>query len=141
MTEFNVELVELYAETFDLKTEDLMQGKTKKTKKTIGVVNDLARKVISCSKDVTKAIYKVEEASKFDYLQVVLNMELQCASKYAKLVESDPNIAISNLQKSIESYSAARKFINDFKTFKKFGSDAELSEDLRTQANICDEMI
>ena len=68
-------------------------------------------------------------------------MELQCASKFAKLVESDPNIAISNLQKSIESYSAARKFINDFKTFKKFGSDAELSEDLRTKANICDEMI
>ena len=68
-------------------------------------------------------------------------MELQCASKNAKLVEQDPDIMIANLQESIKSYKAARKFINDYKTAKSFNSDADMKEELRTQANICDEMI
>lgn len=42
------------------------------------------------------------------------------------------DVAIQNLQESIKSYSAARKFINDYKTAKSIGSDADLSEDLRT---------
>lgn len=74
--EFNVELVEMYAELFDMRNEDLVNGKTKRTKKTITQTNDLARKTIECSREVTKVIYAIEEDSKFEYLQAVLNMEL-----------------------------------------------------------------
>ena len=141
MQEFNVELVEIYAELYDLRKDDLDKNRVKRTKARIVQLNDLARKTITCSKAVTKVIYAIEESTKFDYLQAVLNMELQCASKYAKLVENDHDVAIENLQESIKSYSAARKFINDYKTAKKIATDADLSEELRTQANICDEMI
>ena len=48
---------------------------------------------------------------------------------------------MQNLQESIKSYAAARKFINDYKTNKKIASDADLTEELRTQAKICDEMV
>ena len=57
---------------------------------------------------MSKVIYALEEDVKFDYLQAVLNMELQCASKYAKLIENDTNVAIANLQESIKAYSNAR---------------------------------
>lgn len=90
---------------------------------------------------MTKVIYKIEEDTKFEYLQAVLNMELQCASKYAKIVENDTGAAIDNLQESIKSYTAARKFINEYKTHEKMASDANMSKDLQTQAQICDEMI
>ena len=43
---------------------------------------------------MTKVIYAMEDDTKFDYLQAVLNMELQCASKYAKLAESNIEVAI-----------------------------------------------
>lgn len=141
LQEFNVELVEIYAELYDLRRDDIDKGKVKRTKAKIVELNNLARKTIECSKAVTKVIYAIEEDSKFDYLQAVLNMELQCASKYAKLVETDNEIAIKNLQESIKSYTAARKFINDYKKAKKIAQDADMAEDLRTQANICDEMI
>ena len=39
---------------------------------------------------------------------------------------------MQNLQESIKSYAAARKFINDYKTNKKMASDADLTEELRT---------
>lgn len=139
--EFNVELVEIYAELYDLRKEDLDKGKVKTTKKTVLAVNDLARKTIDTSRVVVKVIYAIEDEAKFDYLQAALNMELQCASKYAKLVESNMDVAIQNLQESIKSYAAARNFINEYKTAKKIASDADMTEDLRTQAQICDEMV
>ena len=89
-----MELVEIYAELFDMKTEDLMKGTVKRSKKSIKEVNDLARNTIECAKEVSKVIYKTEDDSKFEYLQAVLNMELQCASKYAKLIETDIDVAI-----------------------------------------------
>ena len=68
-------------------------------------------------------------------------MELQCASKYSKLIENDPAITIQNLRESMKSYQAARDFINEYKRVKKIASDADMKEELRTQANICDEMV
>lgn len=76
LQEFNVELVEMYSELYDLRKEDMDKNKVKRTKKTIKQLNDLARKTIECSKEVTKVIYAAEEDSKYDYLQAVLNMEL-----------------------------------------------------------------
>ena len=136
-----MELVEVYAELYDMRKEDLEKSRVKKTKARIIETNNLARKCIECSREVTKVIYAIDEDSKYDYLQAVLNMELQCASKFAKLIESDTGVAIANLQESIKSYTAARNFINAYKTCKKIASDADMKEELRTQANICDEMI
>jgi len=76
MQEFRVELVEIYAELYDLHKDDLDKNRVKRTKARIVQLNDLARKTIECSKEVTKVIYAIEENTKFDYLQAVLNMEL-----------------------------------------------------------------
>ena len=43
-------------------------------------------------------------------------------------------MAISNLQESVKSYERARKFINEYKKVKKIASDADMKEELRTQA-------
>jgi len=131
----------MYAELYDMRKDDIDQNRVKRTKARIVEANDLARKCIDCSRLVTKVIYAIEDDSKFDYLQAVLNMELQSASKFAKLVENDPVVAMANLQESIKSYTAARNFINAYKSAKKISSDADLNKDLITQANICDEMI
>eukprot|EP00353_Schmidingerella_taraikaensis_P014910 CAMPEP_0185619514 /NCGR_PEP_ID=MMETSP0436-20130131/50826_1 /TAXON_ID=626734 ORGANISM="Favella taraikaensis, Strain Fe Narragansett Bay" /NCGR_SAMPLE_ID=MMETSP0436 /ASSEMBLY_ACC=CAM_ASM_000390 /LENGTH=82 /DNA_ID=CAMNT_0028259049 /DNA_START=527 /DNA_END=772 /DNA_ORIENTATION=+ len=68
-------------------------------------------------------------------------MELQCASKFSKLIEADVAVSIQNLRESLNSYSKARSFINDYKKAKKIATDADMKEDLRTQAQICDEML
>ena len=134
-------MVEIYAELYDLRNEDMTKGTVKRTKAKVVELNGLARSCIETSKEVTKVIYAIEDEAKFDYLQAVLNMELQCASKYAKLVENDTEISIQNLKESIKSYTAARKFINDYKVAKKIKTDSEMKEELQTQAQICDEMI
>lgn len=76
MQEFNVELVEIYAELYDLRKDDMDKNRVKRTKARIVQLNEYARKTIACSKAVTKVIYAIEEVTKFDYLQAVLNMEL-----------------------------------------------------------------
>lgn len=136
-----MELVEIFAELYDLRTEDLSKGTVKKSKAKIVQLNELAKNCIETSKEVTMVIYAIEDETKYDYLQAVLNMELQCASKYAKLVEADYPTGIQNLRESIKSYTAARKFINDYKVAKKINSDSGMKEELQTQAKICDEMI
>lgn len=67
-------------------------------------LNELAKSCIHCSREVTSVIYKIDDDGKFDYLQAVLNMELQCASKFSKLIEADPAVSIQNLQESMSSY-------------------------------------
>lgn len=126
--EFNVELVEMYSELYDLRTEDINNGTVKRTKTKLLQINELARNCIDCAQEVTKVIYAVDEDSKYDYLQAVLNMELQCASKYSKLLENDPEAMIKNLQLSMDSYGKARKFIDGYKRVKKLNSDADLTE-------------
>ena len=76
LQEFNVELVEMYAELYDLRKDDLDKNRVKPTRAKIVQLNDYARKTIECSKAVTKVIYAIDEDSKYDYLQAVLNMEL-----------------------------------------------------------------
>ena len=68
-------------------------------------------------------------------------MELQCASRYGKIIEPDFDKAIENLTNSRDSYKRARDFVEEYKKKKEFKSDAELDKDLQTQMHICDEMI
>ena len=74
--EFNVELVEIYAELYDLRNEDMTKGTVKRTKAKLIELNGLAKSCIETSKEVTKVIYAIEDEAKYDYLQAVLNMEL-----------------------------------------------------------------
>ena len=86
----------MYAELYEMRREDLDKGKVKRTKKSIKQMNDLARNVITSAKTVTAFIYAIpaDDKARFEYLQGLLNMELQCASKYAKLVETDHEVAM-----------------------------------------------
>ena len=47
--EFNVELVEIYAELYDLRKEDLDKGKVKMNKKNVAALNLLGHKTIDTS--------------------------------------------------------------------------------------------
>ena len=66
--EFNVELVEMYAELYDMRSEDITKHGVKRTKAKVVQMNELARKVIDISRAVTKVIYEIEDEAKFDYL-------------------------------------------------------------------------
>ena len=65
---------------------------------------------------------KYEE--KFDYLQSIINMLLGMANRYGKFIETDYDKAIENSKLSLEKYTQARKFVDEFKAFKKYDSDA-----------------
>ena len=66
----------MYAELYDLRQEDITEGRVKRNKARVLQLNEYARNCIQCSRAVTKVIYEIDEDSKFDYLQAVLNMEL-----------------------------------------------------------------
>ena len=117
-----VEFQEIYGELYDLKYKDIESGKVKKTKKRLAELNDCLRQSITNAKAVTEALMKYEE--KFDYLQSIINMLLGMANRYGKFIETDYDKAIENSKLSLETYSQARKFVDDFKAFKKYDSDA-----------------
>ena len=66
----------MYAELYDMRHDDIAKHGVKRTKAKVVQMNELANKVITCSKEVTKVIYALDDDGKFDYLQAVLNMEL-----------------------------------------------------------------
>ena len=43
----------MYAELYEMRKEDLDKGRTKRNKKNVKQLNDLARKVIDCARFVT----------------------------------------------------------------------------------------
>ena len=51
-------------------------------------------------------------------------MLLGMTNRYGKFIETDYDKAIENSKLSLETYSQARKFVDDFKAFKKYDSDA-----------------
>ena len=59
-------------------------------------------------------------------------MQLGMASRYGKFIETDFDKAIENHTLSLKTYKEARKFVDEFKAFKKFKSDAELEKSLQT---------
>ena len=71
-------MVEMYAELYEMRKEDIDKGTVKRTKKNIKQLNDLARSVIECAKTVTAFIYSIpaDDKARFEYLQGLLNMEL-----------------------------------------------------------------
>ena len=68
-------------------------------------------------------------------------MELSAASKWGKIIEPDLDKGIANMKSSMEAYKRARAFVDEYKVKKEIKSDADLEESLKTQMNICDEMI
>ena len=138
--EFQVEFTEIYGDMYEYKFADLESGKVKKTKKRINELNSLLRTSIENAREVTTALSSNEE-NKFEYLAAIVNMELQCASRYGKIIENDWDKAIENLKNSLEAYKRARKFVEEYKAKKGLKSDKELEQSMQTQMNICDEMI
>ena len=74
---------EIYGDIFDLHWNAIAQGQVKPTKKRQAEANAACLAQIEHAKFVSASIYK--SADKFEYLQAVLNMELQAASRYTKL--------------------------------------------------------
>ena len=100
----------------------------KKTKKRINELNSLLKNSIENGREVCKVLSAHED--KFDYLQAILNMELACASRYGKLVETDFDKAIENLKNSLEAYKRCRSFVEEYKKKKEYKSDKELDSQL-----------
>jgi len=130
MQEFAVELTDCYSCLFDLQLEDLQSGRVKKSKKAYEKLNKQARLCIENTKYVTDIVYKSDD--KFDYLQAVLNMELQSATKWTKIIEGDMKSMLKNMQESLDCYERSRKFVNDYKKDKGFTSDEQLTKDQLT---------
>ena len=59
-------------------------------------------------------------------------MLLGMANRYGKFIETDYDKAIENCRLSLQTYTQARKFVDEFKVFKKYKSDTELENSLQT---------
>lgn len=68
-------------------------------------------------------------------------MELQCAQKYTKIIETDMKELIKNHAKALKCYQVVRNFVDEYKKFKKIDKDSDLEKDVVTQVKIADEMI
>lgn len=86
--EMSAELAETYSFKFDLLYEPLSEGKQKATKRIKAECNAACLKSIEHAKYVVDTIYKSED-DKFEYVQAVINMELQAASRYTKIFPVD----------------------------------------------------
>ena len=87
LQEMSAELSEIYSNKFDLIYEPIQQGIKKLTKKSKEECNEACWKSIEHSKFVCETIYKSED--KFEYVQPILNMELQAASRLTKIYYKD----------------------------------------------------
>ena len=136
--EMSVELCDIYSEIYELRNMDLDEGKVKRTKARVLEVNAIARNCIKYSHILCTTVYESDD--KFGFVQAVLNMELQCASKYSKIVEKDPMDHIENLKNAVKAYERAQKFLDEYKEHKKFTTNEEMGKDLAVQYDLCVEM-
>jgi hypothetical protein len=74
--------------------------------------NSWAQLSIKNAQFVAESIYKSDD--KFDYLQAILNMELQSANKHSKIYEPDPVKYMVNVQASLKCYKRACDFVKEY---------------------------
>jgi hypothetical protein len=82
------ELSEIFASKFDLLYEPLLKGEVKATKVRKQNCNSACQQSIKYADYVLGWFYKAED--KFDYVPVVLNLELQSASHWTKFFTATP---------------------------------------------------
>lgn len=81
------------------------------TKKIKAEANECGKKCIEHSRYVVDTIYKSED-DKFEYVQAVINMELQMASRFTKLFPADTKEQVENMKQALQAYERARSFVN-----------------------------
>ena len=84
----------------------------------------MCNKSIENAKYVTETIYKSDD--KFAYVQAVMNMELQAASRYTKIFCNTPEEQVENMKLALRSYEKVRSFVNQLKTSKNAAKDADV---------------
>jgi len=70
------------------------------TKKVKAETNECGRRCIEHSRYVVDKIYKSED-DKFEYVQVVINMELQTASRFTKIFPADTKEQVENMKQAL----------------------------------------
>lgn len=138
--EMAAELSEIYTAKFSMLYDPVEQGKKKATKKLKAECNLACRKSIEYSKFVCDSIYKSDD--KYEFVQAVINMELNASSRWTKIFAEDLKEQVQNMKNAYEGYERLRKFVNEFKKSKNCAKDEDcLSKDGLVQIKICDEMI
>jgi hypothetical protein len=121
--EMAAELSEIYGHKFDLAYEPLTNGQRKPTKKAKTECNANCTQAIKWAKYVLDWMYKSED--KFEYVPVVINLELQSASRWTKIFVQTPQEGIENHKNALRGYERVRKFVDEFKKSKGVKNDAE----------------
>lgn len=131
----SAELTEIFADLHDLKIMQIQSGKVKPSKRRSKEINE------ACQNSITHALkvaeYITAAADKWDYVQAYLNMTLQAASKYTKLICATKEESIQNHKHALDCYQKAKKFTSDFQ--KETGKPMTKEGD--QQIKICEEMI
>lgn len=138
--EMSAELSEIYTAKFQMIFEPIEAGQKKATKKAKAECNKACKLSIQNAKFVVDSVYKSDD--KFEFVQAVINMELNIASRYTKIFPEDMKEQVENMKAALVAYERLRKFVTDFRKHKNATTDKEvLSAEGLTQMNICDEMI
>ena len=71
----------------------------------------------------TDILYKKEDPEeRFEYVQTMLNLELNSGSKYTKLITADPKERVQFTKMALERYQKLDSYIRDYLSFKKISS-------------------
>ena len=98
MMEFGAELSDIYGDLYELEVAN--------PKKSMQKLNLYALKSIENGTVFTCLVYpKDDPADKFEYVQTMLNLELNAGSKLTKLITADPKKRVSNTHKAFLRYT------------------------------------
>jgi len=135
MMEFGAELSEIYGELYELEIN-------KKTK-TMDRLNHLSDKSIENGDVFLKIVYPKEDPDdKFEYVQAMINLELNAGSKLTKYITAEPRDRVGKTKEALDRYTKLDKYIQQYYSWKKIkGVDEVESKQMRDQINIVTEMI
>ena len=122
MLEFGAELSDIYAEVYELELQ--------REKKNLKKLNQLAMKSIQNGSVFTDIIYKKDDPEeKFEYIQTMLNLELNTGSKLTKYITADPRERVLLTKQALDRYKLIHAYIKEYMAYKKFSSLDQVESD------------
>jgi len=122
MMEFSAELADAYG--------DLYEIETRKAKKSLEAINQVAGKCIENVDMFTKLVYPKEDPDdKFEYLASMLNLELSAGSKETKWLTADGRERIEKTKAALDRYKRLHEYIKGYFKFKGIQSAKEIDNE------------
>ena len=135
MLEFGAELSDIYSDIYELE----LQKKTPNFKKII----QYGQKSIQNGDVFLSIIYAKEDPQeKFEYVQTMLNLELNAGSKLTKQPTNEPRERLELTKQAYDRYLRINKYVQEYLAYKQLKSVSDIdNQQMQQQIEIIREMI